>query len=142
MRPFLGAKIMLFLGPHMVILRRDHAPGLVWPGLLDFPGGGREGGESPEACVLRETHEEVGLRLAQDDLRVVRVWQMGQARNWFFAAHLPVARTAEIRFGGEGAGWLMMPPDAYLTAPDAIPHFAEILRDYVKKTGWQNHPAQ
>jgi len=38
-------------------------------GLLDFPGGFVDPGESVETAVLRELHEELGLSLTQDGLR-------------------------------------------------------------------------
>lgn len=128
---FMGAKLVLFVGPHLVVLRRDHAPGIVWPGYLDFPGGGRENAESPEECALRETFEEVGLRLTLNDLRPIHVRNNGGKISWFFAAHLPETALTDIRFGGEGAGWQTMPPNDFIKHPKAIPHFAKILASYL-----------
>lgn len=128
---FHGAKLMLFLGPWMIVLRRDHTPGIAWPGRLDFPGGGREGGETAVACALRETREEVGLSLSEGDL----VWRHRHARDgdcsWFFAAHQPATRVRDVQFGGEGTGWCLMPPKRFLTSDEAIPHFQDILRLYL-----------
>lgn len=127
---FVGAKLALFLGRDLVVIRRDDHPGLPWPGALDLPGGGREGDETPAACVLRETAEELGLHLPPASL----IWGRGfprpadGARGWFFAAHQPATLAAAIRFGNEGQGWMLMPPGAYLGHPDAIPHFCDRLR--------------
>ena len=121
---FEGAKLILFLGRDLLVLRRDHRPGIPWPGYLDLPGGGREGGESAEACALRETREEVGLWLEPRDLQWRRFYEAPRP-VWFFAAWLPPARVREVVFGDEGLGWSLMVPEEFAAHADAIPHFAE-----------------
>ncbi|PYG29458.1 NUDIX domain-containing protein [Pelagimonas varians] len=130
-RDFLGCKVMLFVGAQLVVLIRDHTPGIVWPGYLDFPGGGREDGESPEDCALREAFEEVGLDLSPYDLTLIHIRDNDGKISWFFAAHLPESARTDIRFGGEGDGWQLMPPHQYVSHPKAIPHFARILESYL-----------
>lgn len=130
--PFIGAKLLLFAGSQLVVLRRDFTPGIAWPGCLDFPGGGREGVETPEACALRETREEVGLNLPQASLVPVFRRVSADGIGWYFASHQPPEILTRVRFGGEGAGWGVMWPEAYVSHPDAIPHFAEILAGYLK----------
>ena len=130
---FAGAKVMIFLGQDLLVLRRDHAPGLVWPGMLDFPGGGREGTETPLDCAIREAREEVGLVLSPDDLRLAHLRDAHGRRSWFFAAHLAKGRQTDIVFGGEGAGWQLMSQREFIAAPDAIPHFRVILETYLRK---------
>ena len=132
---FAGAKLALFLGDHLAVIQRDDIPGIPWPGRLDLPGGGREGQESPVCCALRETHEELGLRIAPDALRWGQRFIGDAGPVWFFAAHLEAARARDIVFGREGQGWLLMPPAAYLTDPRAIPPFQDRLRLYLGATG-------
>ncbi|KMK65298.1 NUDIX hydrolase [Puniceibacterium sp. IMCC21224] len=130
---FVGAKLMLFLGGSLLVIRRDHTPGITWPGYLDFPGGGREGDETAAECALRETREEVGLIVPEQAL-IWRheAWRNGR-RNWFFAAHQDAGRESEVVFGDEGDGWSLMPPGDFLTRNDAIPHFQDELRRYLEK---------
>ena len=51
---FVGAKAALFCGGRLLTHLRDDRPGLPWPAMWDLPGGGREGAETPEQCLLRE----------------------------------------------------------------------------------------
>ena len=128
---FSGAKLALFLGPELLVILRDNHPGIPYPGHWDLPGGGRGGQESPEACALRETHEEVGLNLRPSDLVWARSYQRPRGTVWFFAAHLPKSASARITFGSEGQGWRLMPPETYCAHPLAVPHFAEQLEHYM-----------
>ena len=127
MQDFGGAKLILFIGDRIVVLRRDEKPDIPWPGRLDLPGGGREGEESAVDCVLRETFEEVGLSLTPGDL----VWQEQFKRGVFFAAHLPTEAQAQIVFGSEGQGWLLVDPADYVRDREAIPHFAAMVQRYL-----------
>lgn len=129
---FAGAKLALFLGPDLLVIRRDDRPDIPWPDRWDLPGGGREGDETPAACVLRETREEVGLRIAPERLSWATSYLRPKGRTWFFAAHLPAATERDIVFGNEGQGWRLMPPGDYVAHPLAVPHFAELLGRYMR----------
>ncbi len=124
---FRGAKLILFLGDDLLILRRDHTEGIPWPGYLDFPGGAREPGETGVECALRETIEEVGLDLPPETLS----WERLHDGLWYYAAHLPAERVGDVVWGGEGEGWMMMSPGEFIAREDAIPHFRTVLRDYM-----------
>ena len=121
---FTGAKAALFCGDALLCLRRDSHPGLPWPGMWDLPGGGREGDETPEACLLREVAEEFGLHLPADRL-VFRTVQPAlldpRQKAVFFAAHITKDDVAQIRFGAEGQQWALMSVRDFLNHPKAIP---------------------
>lgn len=129
--PFSGAKLALFLGDDLLVIQRDDRPDIPWPGHWDLPGGGREGGESPIACALRETREEVGLEIAPTDVSWSHSYLRPHGRVWFFVAHRPAALAHEVRFGDEGQGWRLMAPEAYCRHPRAVPHFATQLAQYL-----------
>jgi len=127
---FVGAKLVLLIGDRLLTLLRDDIATIPWPGWWDMPGGGREAGESAAACVLRETREEFGLVIPQAAL----AWQAaftspgrGETAVWF-ATRLPASAARDIRFGDEGQGWRLMPPEAWLEHPRAIPHFKARVR--------------
>lgn len=130
---FVGAKLALLSGPDLVTLLRDDYAHIPWPAHWDVPGGEREGQETPEACVLRETREELGLSLTEDRL----IWRR-PFRNqngdpaWFFVAEITAKEVEAIRFGGEGQGWAVMPVADYLSHPKAIPTFQDMIRAYLQ----------
>lgn len=121
---FTGAKAALFCGDALLSLLRDSNPNLPWPGMWDLPGGGREGLETPETCLLREVAEEFGLRLPPDRLifRTVQPALLDPTQSAvFFAGHLSRDEVAQIRFGSEGQGWALMRVTDFLNHPKAIP---------------------
>ena len=119
---FHGAKAALFIGDRIVVLQRDRIQGLAWPGAIDLPGGGREGDETPEACVTREIEEETGLALSEGRLRYRKRHSTVAGQAWFFAALLTEKEAAGLRLGDEGeAIWLMLVAD-YLSSDEVIAH--------------------
>lgn len=127
---FVGAKGAFLCDGAVLAYLRDDRPGLPWAGWWDLPGGGREGSESPEACLLRELHEEFGLRMPPARL----LWRREMAamadparRSWFFGAAITRAEIAAIRFGDEGQHWCMMPLAEFLSHDRAVPQLRDRL---------------
>ena len=121
---FLGAKAAFFCDGALLTYLRDEKPGLPWPGHWDLPGGGREGFETPEACLLRELTEEFGLTLRPERLIFRKVWPAmldTTKLSVFFAGRLTAGEIAAIRFGDEGQHWRMMPIADYLSHPLGVP---------------------
>jgi 8-oxo-dGTP diphosphatase len=121
---FVGAKAALFCGGAVLTCQRDATPGLRWAGLWDLPGGGREGQEAPDACLLRELEEEFGLILSSDRLIWRRVFPSmidASRASIFFGGWLTPDEIGRIRFGDEGQGWELMPVGTFLGHAFAVP---------------------
>ncbi|MXQ08388.1 NUDIX domain-containing protein [Alphaproteobacteria bacterium GH1-50] len=118
---FHGAKLAILAGDAIVTIQRDDIPGLAWAGYWDLPGGAREGNETPEETVLRETEEELGLSLAPNRLH----WGIESTSPpntvWFFVCEWPDFDPAHIRFGDEGQRWALAPLGWYMRQARAIP---------------------
>lgn len=116
----------------LATLLRDDKPGLLWADHWDLPGGGREDGETPLQCVLRETEEE--LNLALDPNLVIWGRDYGASSgdiSWFFAAHVPIETAGQISLGDEGQAWDLMNVDTFLDHDRVVPQFKPRLRDYL-----------
>jgi 8-oxo-dGTP diphosphatase len=121
---FVGAKAALFCEGRVLTCLRDDHPTLPWAGHWDLPGGGREGAESPEDCLLRELGEEFGLHLAQSRLIWRRVFPSifdATRLSVFFGGWVTAQEIAAIRFGDEGQGWDLMPVADFLGHKAAVP---------------------
>lgn len=71
MQPFNGVKAALIHDGELVMFLRDNKPGLRFANLWDFPGGGREGEETPAECLIREVQEEFSITLDPTSI----IWQ-------------------------------------------------------------------
>lgn len=131
---FHGAKVALFIGDKLLVIQRDDLRTIPWPNHWDFPGGGREAGETPMQTVLRETMEEVRLHLTEDDLIWARSY--GGGAVWFFVAKLPQSHKSQIVLGDEGQRWVLMAPCEYMAHPLRIPHFADRLATYLERASF------
>ncbi len=132
---FTGAKIALLMGDQVLTYLRDDFAHLPWPGYWDLPGGGREGGEAPLACALRELHEEFGFHYAPARVVWTRCypdWKSPALASWFFGGHITATDIAAIRFGSEGQAWRLMPVTEFLSHPRAVPFLQERLADWVQ----------
>lgn len=131
---FHGTKLVLLVGECLVALKRDDKPGISWPGLWDLPGGGREGDETPQACVLRELAEETGLALTHGDLSRPVLFGDPPHAVWFFARQ-PAPVGAALCLGDEGQALTLMTPEAFCAHPAVIPHFPDRVRALIEIFG-------
>lgn len=137
-KDFHGAKAAVFLGDRLLCLLRDDRADIPFPAHWDFPGGGREAGETGFETLAREIREEVGL----DAYRAERLWErrlpaMHQANEmiWFFVLRLPERSVADIVFGEEGQGWALLDTAGFLGLPNAVPSLTIRLRLWIDETG-------
>jgi 8-oxo-dGTP diphosphatase len=130
---FGGAKLAALLGDALLVYRRDDRPDIPFPGLLDLPGGGREGGESPSECALRELHEEFGIEVAVDRVHYHRAYLLGDGVtiSHFLAVHLTESEVDAVRFGDEGQDWALLPAVDFIADEDAVPRLRDWLGHYL-----------
>ena len=136
MTDFHGAKLAILCHDRIVTILRDDLPSIPWPGQWDLPGGGREGDETPEACVLRELHEELGLILTPADLH----WSIDSLtgtndRIWFFVSEQPGFQVETVCFGSEGQAWRLADIDWFMAEPKVILRHRERLQNYLDLKG-------
>jgi len=134
---FHGAKLAFLLRNELLVYKRDDDASIPFPGRWDFPGGGKEGNETPEHCVLRELAEEFAVELPADRLLYRRDYVVPNrsAVSCFFVAKASDAEIATIEFGPEGQYWKMMAIDEYLALAEGVPNLQHRLRDYLKFAG-------
>lgn len=131
--PFDGAKAAVFIGEQLLIYRRDNRPDIAWPDHWDFPGGGREGTETPEETLFREVHEEFGLTVGAQNVIWARNYEAAHrpdAKVWFFVLALPASAEARIVFGDEGQHWTLISLEQFRGLDDVVPSLRNRLKDW------------
>lgn len=131
---FHGCKVALFdESQRILVFLRDDDPEIESPNTWDLPGGGREGTESPEDCVLRELKEEFGIALGPERLVYKRRYHreyLGRTA-FFFVGSITKKEIDAIVFGDEGQGWSLMGITDYLTSADVVPRHRNRMQDYL-----------
>lgn len=132
---FTGAKLAYIFNGKLLVYMRDNFAHIPFPGMWDFPGGGREGDETAEACVLRELHEEFGIVL--DASRLIYKQQVANHTNtgsaFFFVAEGRCEEIDSIIFGNEGQYWQLMGIEEFLSHLLASPVLKPRLSEYLNR---------
>ena len=133
---FHGVKVALIFKDKLVMQHRDNKPGLLNSNMWDFPGGGREGNETPVECALREIQEEFGIKLEASSF----VWQKDypaqkdpNQRAFFLVANISKENVDAIHFGNEGQGWDFMDYNTFFERSDVVEAIKGRFRDYLDK---------
>ena len=132
---FTGCKIALFCGDKLLIILRDDKENIPWPNMLELPGGGYEGDESPFECVTREVYEELGIHLTEDCLCWSKVYPsiLYEGRqSVFMVGQLSQDQFDSITFGDEGQAYKLMSIEGFLNSKQAVPQLQGRLRDYLE----------
>lgn len=119
---FSGAKGLVFIGEKFIVYRRDDTTKNS-PGLLDLPGGGREGGETPFETFKREVKEEFGVTISENDILASyrKDSMVNLGTKSFFIVTKPLGITVkDIVFGNEGTEWMLMVPEEFIQRSDGI----------------------
>jgi 8-oxo-dGTP diphosphatase len=131
---FSGAKIALICDNSILTYLRDDKPNIPFRNVWDLAGGGREGEESPEQCVIRETNEEFALTIAPTRIVWKRRYENATAVGeyaYFMVAHITREEIVSIKFGDEGQRWQLMKIEEFLDHPNAVPQLQKRLGHYL-----------
>lgn len=135
---FNGAKAATFIGDRLLVILRDDTPGIDYPDHWDFPGGGREPGETGLETLAREMDEEVGLPLEEAEL----LWSVllpaphrPDVRTWFFVVRFPEGAEEKVRFGDEGRLWELADVGDVMARPKLVPVLRDRLAMWLDRAG-------
>ncbi len=119
---FIVAKGLVFIGDKIITYRRDHKTDES-PGLIDLPGGLREGNESPFETFKREVQEEFGIDIFPDDIEfsfTVPSRKEPDKKVCFFVTKPLKINSSDIILGSEGTEWMLMSTEEFVSRPDIM----------------------
>jgi len=130
---FTACKLAYILNGKLLIYLRDDFTHIPFPNMWDFPGGVREGDETPEQCVLRELEEEFGIRLDESRLvyKQIGVNYNNTGNSFFFVAEGRQEEINAIVFSEEGQYWQLMNITEFLEHPLAIDRLKIRLQNFL-----------
>ena len=133
---FSGCKIALLCEDRLLTILRDDISTIPWPNMLELPGGGREGEETPFECVQREVFEELSLKLEETDIVWAKEYQgmlNPDKTSIFMVGTITQEEFASIVFGDEGQAYQMMDVSQFLADDKVIPQLQDRLSDYLEE---------
>ena len=130
---FSACKLAYILDNKLLVYLRDDFAHIPFPNMWDFPGGMREGDETPEQCVLRELEEEFGIKLEESRLtyKKIGVNFNNTGNSYFFVAEGKCEEIEAIVFSEEGQYWQLMDIAEFLEHPLAIGRLKSRLQDFL-----------
>lgn len=135
MEDFIGVKIALFTqDKKLLVYLRDDKPGLRFANMWDFPGGGREGEESPFDCAKREVREEFGIQLTKNSIiytKRVSAMHDESVGAYFMVGHITQQDIDKISFGSEGQRWKLMSIDDFMSSDQVVEQLKGRLEGYL-----------
>ena len=121
------AGVITDAGGRVLLARRTEGRDLA--GLWEFPGGKREPGETPEAALARELHEELGIDVDVGDPLIAVPQAYPHKRLRLDVRHIRAWRGTPRGHEGQALAWV--PPDklpGYTMPPADRPVVAALLR--------------
>lgn len=106
------------------------------PHFWKIPGGAGEVGETPEQAAAREFDEEVGEKISEGDLALVRKEEHRTHDRYFFRADRPEVNPKER--GGEGEIIEVFPPhrvEEMIARGEILGGHCEVLRGVIASLG-------
>jgi 8-oxo-dGTP diphosphatase len=99
-----GTSIALINSRSEVLLYlRDHNPGISYPGRWDLLGGHVEPDETPDECIAREIHEEIGYELKSPEL--FKIFDLEDRIEWMYWERAEIDVATSILTEGERLDW-------------------------------------
>ena len=131
---FSGVKAALVYRDQLLVYLRDNKPGLRFAGMWDFFGGGREADETPFECLQRELKEELGIVIAEDQVKFVKQFPaMHDATQaaYFMVVELSRSNVNGISFGSEGQKYDFVSVEDFFKRTDFIDKLKPRLQSYI-----------
>jgi 8-oxo-dGTP diphosphatase len=130
---FTACKLAYIIDNKLLVYLRDDFAHIPFPNMWDFPGGVREGDETPEQCVLRELEEEFGIKLEESRLiyKKIGVNFNNTGNSYLFVAEGKCEEVDAIIFSDEGQYWQLMDITEFLEHPSAIGRLKTRLQDFL-----------
>ena len=111
----------VLVDPQGRFLLTSRPPGKVYAGYWEFPGGKLEAGESVEAALRRELHEELGIEIGAAQPWKVEIVDYEHARVRLHFCRVSAWRGAFEMREGQQMAWQTLPVEVEPVLPGTVP---------------------
>ena len=108
---------------------RDNKPNLLNSNLWSIFGGGIEKGETPKEAAVREIYEELGIKIKQEELRIILIVPTSLAKLNYIYGLKTDARFNKAKLK-EGAKMQYLSINEFLRKKNVVPSLRTFLKVY------------